>query len=42
MLGLNHHGDAARLKNLINRVGDLGCEMLLRLQAVCEDIDDAG
>src|SRR5471032_1773062 len=39
MLGLDHHRDAARLEDLVNRGRDLRVEMFLRLQAPRIDIE---
>src|SRR6478752_7192976 len=40
MLGFDHHRDAARLEDVLDGRSDLGGEMLLRLQAPCENIDE--
>ena len=42
MLGLDHHGDAARLQRLVDCGDDVAGQPLLRLQAAGEDLDDAG
>src|SRR5438445_785639 len=39
---LDDHGDAARLQDLLQRVGDLGRELLLDLQAIGIGVDHAG
>src|ERR1700716_308999 len=40
MLRLDHHCNAAGFENLVDCRRDLGCEMLLRLQAAREDIGE--
>ena len=42
VLGLDDHGDAARLQGLVDGADDLGRHGLLRLQAAGEDVDHAG
>ncbi len=39
MLGLHHHGDAARPQDLVDRGRDLRRQVLLRLQPACIDVD---
>ena len=39
VLGLDHHGDAARLQDLVDRGRDLRGQVLLRLQAPRVDVD---
>ena len=41
VLGLDHHGDAARLQDLVDRGRDLRGQVLLRLQAPRIDVDQA-
>src|SRR5882724_9762982 len=41
VLGLNQHGHTARLEHGVDRTRDLRREMLLRLQPVGENIDQA-
>ena len=41
MFGFHHHGNAARLQHVANRVGDLRIKMFLGLQAQREHFDQA-
>src|SRR5215475_1835291 len=41
MLGLHHHGNAARLEHFVDCHYHLRCQMLLGLQAACIDVNQA-